>query len=494
MEMVDKSSRNERHFEDKKLNTSLLTSYSSYVKNEKNNKWAFIYKIILILIFFSFSLTFMFLADRTIFGEKLFKIDDFLQIYTPTTLHTTAIALYRFTLLISVFVYSITRNYLNVYFQKELIKKYLPWYILYALISMSSMFTLIFFLSNDLMQNFYLMFICVPLFLLNLSYSLYIYFLKRKSDPILYGRIWPTLVSLVAQFIILVVSIILVYMTVKATIYPNAFLENNIIFNFFKNLFVNKSAKNFVIVISLALLLGILAIAVNITRIQFLLAKQYTYSFFKDQLVLVLTYLAATFIWFIKVFTIKVVDLGIVNHKIEYFYLFEILFGLILTSLYLAITFKKKLQPNGASINSLIFSLFQMLLWVSLLVVGLHSNIQLVNALNIFFISVMSLTMLVVYLKKTNSITITEMIFLITFLIAMVLSMFIFGINQYLLSKSNNIFYIINSSLYITQIFLVLNVVIAVSFFMFSAIKLIVILLKISKTKEKLKETTYEKK
>ncbi|MDC8919495.1 MSC_0624 family F1-like ATPase-associated membrane protein, partial [Metamycoplasma hyosynoviae] len=311
---------------------------------------------------------------------------------------------------------------------------------------------------------------------------------------ILYGRIWPTLVSLVAQFIILVVSIILVYMTVKATIYPNAFLENNIIFNFFKNLFVNKSAKNFVIVISLALLLGILAIAVNITRIQFLLAKQYTYSFFKDQLVLVLTYLAATFIWFIKVFTIKVVDLGIVNHKIEYFYLFEILFGLILTSLYLAITFKKKLQPNGASINSLIFSLFQMLLWVSLLVVGLHSNIQLVNALNIFFISAMSLTMLVVYLKKTNSITITEMIFLITFLIAMVLSMFIFGINQYLLSKSNNIFYIINSSLYITQIFLVLNVVIAVSFFMFSAIKLIVILLKISKTKEKLKETTYEKK
>ncbi|MDC8919847.1 MSC_0624 family F1-like ATPase-associated membrane protein, partial [Metamycoplasma hyosynoviae] len=167
METANNSSRHERLFQDKKLNTSLLTSYSSYVKNEKNNKWAFIYKIILILIFFSFSLTFMFLADRTIFGEKLFKIDDFLQIYTPTTLHTTAIALYRFTLLISVFVYSITRNYLNVYFQKELIKKYLPWYILYALISMSSMFTLIFFLSNDLMQNFYLMFICVPLFLLN---------------------------------------------------------------------------------------------------------------------------------------------------------------------------------------------------------------------------------------------------------------------------------------------------------------------------------------
>ena len=71
------------------------------------------------------------------------NISDFLNFDTLKNKQRNFMILIRFALLSFVLFYSIIKNYTNVYFQKETIKKYWPWFTSYLVLTIIS-FVLLF--------------------------------------------------------------------------------------------------------------------------------------------------------------------------------------------------------------------------------------------------------------------------------------------------------------------------------------------------------------
>ncbi|SGA02979.1 Uncharacterised protein [Mycoplasmopsis arginini] len=107
----------------------IYDDFESMLNNKKKNSLVTTLKLILISFFVVLSGLILFFAPTTIFSNKLFfksNIEYFLEFSSLTNERINYLALFRLFLLISIFIYTITKNFSNIFTHKESTKKYIP--------------------------------------------------------------------------------------------------------------------------------------------------------------------------------------------------------------------------------------------------------------------------------------------------------------------------------------------------------------------------------
>ncbi|MCU4706569.1 MSC_0624 family F1-like ATPase-associated membrane protein [Mycoplasma sp. CSL7503-lung] len=313
-------------------NKRIYSDYKSHLTSDSRSKWSLFYKSILILFFATSILVMLFMAKASIFPEvyigndgdgwvNLFKFDDQYR-------EGNAVILIRFSTLFFVFLFSIFKNYKNISKQKEKIKHYIFFYISYLLLSIASVALMFFYTYwnnpieteegtyvqkvpyqwNEILS---LTFLLIPLLVINISFEVYNYIYKRKSEPLLYSSVISFIIQIISQFL-LVVAIIAI---AQAWINPapvdagSIELKNNVsgeteIRSFTKqilmfkdnqtwesieSLFTVKKATNLIIIIALFIAFGFLIVGSNIRSLSRLSEKNLLTHNNKDKYMLSIT-------------------------------------------------------------------------------------------------------------------------------------------------------------------------------------------------------------
>lgn len=478
--------------------TKIFNNYHTFYKNKKNNIDILIYKIILLSVLVISCLSVLLFIKDTFFAVKMFKdwnAKSFLKFDSIENIQKNILILVRFVLLVFVFFYTITKNYMNLYFQKEKIKKYWPWFSLYLTLSIISIVLLFTYFEPNPTKNVYLFLILMPLFGLNLIYSSYTFNLKRKTDPNSKNNLASLIITNSSQFLLLVIVLILAFSWTLAADSKAAstemLLKNNAFFNFWKDLLVVKKTKSWFIIFAFSLVVLSLLFGINADKIWFLVFKTKKDEYFGSSIVISLAILSTFILWLIRICFVKFDELSVLGSKFQNnIFLIEILFVAIIVTCYMLFQFLNKLKTNSYIINTIAVSFFETLLWISLFITTLLSKHNtLVNLINLLFVTIGSIVIMIAYLQKT-----TEFNFGITLLIKLSLSIIsltslIFGINQILLSQNNLTFLTIDSNLEITQIFLLITTIVWTIFLLSTIIWLVIVANKISFFKAKKLET-----
>ena len=98
------------------------------------------------------------------------------------------------------------------------------------------------------------------------------------------------------------------------------------------------------------------------------------------------------------------------NQKIDYVYLTNIAFIFIVLIVNIFINFYKKIQIKGSLNNLLLFITSQILIWLSVVAISILNNNAFIITLNVFFASLASIALLVVFLIRNKKINIVMLI------------------------------------------------------------------------------------
>ncbi|WAM04175.1 hypothetical protein ONA01_03755 [Mycoplasmopsis cynos] len=188
----------------------IYINYSSQISSKSGNEWIFIYKLILILFFAIGSLVLFIKLGDSLFPEKVLvflggkPFQNFISFVTVNQQQINATLLIRFSILYFVFLFATFKNFSNINEQKERIKQYIVFYILYLSLSIIAFVLFFAFIGKNIpikikegnvekivmvfVQHKYinLVYLLIPLTLVNISFEIYKFILKRKSDPIIY--------------------------------------------------------------------------------------------------------------------------------------------------------------------------------------------------------------------------------------------------------------------------------------------------------------------
>lgn len=446
--------------QDKKI----YDNYENLMENSKNNFIVRIYKLVILGLIALATLMILIFAKQTIMGEKIWKsinrnISSFLSFEDPTTEQANTVILFKTTLLLFTLYYCLIKNYLNLHIQKDLIKKYYIWFSLYSSMLLISFVLLFTYNSAYPFANFCLLFLLVPLYLINIAQRLYLHFYKAKTDPINYGNKIYLILPLVSQGF-LVASILAIFFAWNASAQmKNILFYQNKFNDFIKSTLTTKSALNLFIVIVFFIYMALLLLLTNLEKIVFLINKRFTREYFTFHLQIVLTIFFAAILCLIPAFIWKIPAtnyLGTLN-KNEYFFLFEIFFAALILCSYCLLVFKAKQKINGSLLSTLYFSLHQLVLWLSLLIVSLYKQNSHITLANIFTISIISFAMIAIYIIKTKNIDVLTMLLLILNITFNIFTLTISMLNQLLLQNKNFAFYVIAANVSLIQIFLILQ-------------------------------------
>lgn len=467
--------------------------YSDYSKlfQTQQKLLSKVFKGILIVFLFAGWLAILATSEKSIIASDIIPVRDFLFLQSFQKEHLNTLVIYRFVVLGFVFFYSIAKNYKNIYFQKESINMYSIWFVLYFALSVVSFGLIIGFNTNQIlsentsfaMQYAYLIFLVLPLILINIAYGIYMYIIKLKTEPLAHNKLWTLTLNFVAQIITFILATAFVIEFVKSAANPNFLFYENKIYNFLRELFVTKSSDNLAIIIFGLIGIGILIISMNLHKILFIASKQYTSSFFKDQLIITIAILFAMLIWFIKVLTYQTNQfqhiLEDASQNQQYFYLFSILFSFVFGIVYIVLTFVKKAKVQSKLTDMIIFSLFQSLIWGVALIFNFITTNNFVSTLNIFFAAAFSIAILIIYLATTKNLSALAIIFVLLSTITTILVLFAYGFNQMLVAQNNFAFVAINANVEFQRIFEIINLSSFVIFFIAANINLVVALTRI---------------
>ncbi|WP_373436763.1 MSC_0624 family F1-like ATPase-associated membrane protein [Metamycoplasma equirhinis] len=474
--------------------TRIFNDYHAFSKNKKGNLDVFIYKIILLTVLVLGCLSVLLFIRDSFFAQKMFanwEIKDFLKFDSNENIQKNTLIFTRFFLLAFVFFYTISKNFMNLYFQKEKIKKYWPWFTLYLSMSIASIVLTFTYFESNPAKSVYLFIILVPVFIINLVYSSYIFNLKRKTDPNSQNNLTSLIITNISQFLLLALVIVGAFSWVfgasSKVANSEMLFKDNTFFNYWKNLLSIKKTKSFFLIFIAATIILSLLFGVNADRISFITFKVKKDEYFKNSIILSLSILTTVIFWLVRIFFIRFDEISVLGKKFQnLIYLVEILFATLVVTGYMLFQFLNRLKTNSHVINTIAISFSEALLWVSLLIttfLSRHNN--LVNLINLLFVSLASIAIVGAYYAKTNEYNFGIATFIKLGLISISLTIIIFGLNQILLSENNLTFLIIDSNLEITQIFLVISAIVWTVFLLASTLWLIIVANKITFFKNK---------
>ena len=181
------------------MNTKTFTSVNRVIYDDnyslkQQQKSSFINQFLkgllsaITLLFFILLLIF---AENTLFGlgfgdeNKSMMISKslnaFFDLHSPKYLQLNFLIVFRFFILSFTLFYALIKNFTNLYWHRATIKKYLPWFVLYLVIATISFLLFFTFFSVWPKEVFNLVFLLLVLFLLNLSYEIFNYFISKKT-------------------------------------------------------------------------------------------------------------------------------------------------------------------------------------------------------------------------------------------------------------------------------------------------------------------------
>ncbi|SYV89898.1 Uncharacterised protein, partial [Metamycoplasma alkalescens] len=154
------------------------------------------------------------------------------------------------------------------------------------------------FFRQNTLDYYFLALISIPLLILDLAYSIYKYKLKRKTDPLIHKNKNLVIISNVARgilvFSFLIILSIWVF-SIKGN--KNDFLNNNIMHNFFLNMFSQRDVKNLIYLILFLIFLAIILFGIKIEKIILAITKQNKNNNFKEKIILYLFLGFVVFLW-----------------------------------------------------------------------------------------------------------------------------------------------------------------------------------------------------
>ncbi|PYF43605.1 MSC_0624 family F1-like ATPase-associated membrane protein [Metamycoplasma alkalescens] len=468
-------------------NKKIYDDFESMLNNKKRNSFIWMLKIILISFFVLASGLILFFAPLTLFSKKLFlnqNIQWFLVFSNPTLERINYLALFRVFLLMGIFFYTFIKNFSNTIEQKEAGKKYLGWFVTYLVFSLTALVLLFTFFRQNTLDYYFLALISIPLLILDLAYSIYKYKLKRKTDPLIHKNKNLVIISNVARgilvFSFLIILSIWVF-SIKGN--KNDFLNNNIMHNFFLNMFSQRDVKNLIYLILFLIFLAIILFGIKIEKIILAITKQNKNNNFKEKIILYLFLGFVVFLWFIRTFFYKNANDIIVANKEPQTYLYLIGLGIIvfLFIWYLLINFIKKFKVRGLLVNNIILGFMLGLIWIIVLINVLVFKNKLETNLSILFGGFFSLVILLIHRLKIANESYYVAMFLEIIIILMLATLLISGLNSILLANNNQSFYNVSSKLSLEQIFVITTAVLIIAFNLALMINLFVVLMKLTK-------------
>ncbi|ACF07156.1 Uncharacterised protein [Metamycoplasma arthritidis] len=478
-------------------NIKLFDNSFSSLKSSRENKISRIFKIILLSIFIVATFFLLAFFNETFFATKMFSdwgIADFLNFETLRNQQRNTMIIIRFSILAFVFFYSLARNFMNTYHQKEAIKKYWPWFTLYLALTIASFGLLFGFHDANPQSLLMLSFILIPLLLVNLGSSIYSYFLKRKTDPLLYKT--SLIISQLSQIILIVSVISMLGIWINASTSTNLeelLFSNNSFYDFFaNNVFGSSTFSSLIIIFTMTASLILLIIGANASKIAFMTFKANKQEYFKHRLVWLVSFLITIVLVIFRVVLIKIDNTGVLGYSLSRsIFLIEILFASIIFGLYVVFYFLRKTKTNSFVLNTIIYAFAQMMLWISLFITTLLSRQNPhINFINVVVVTIYSTIMLIFYYRRNSHYSFLASLMSTLSVATIAFSALIFACNHLLLSQNNLIFLTIDSNLYLTEIALIITVVVWITFLSSSLIALAMTSIKISQHKKSKDKTT----
>ncbi|WP_027121455.1 MSC_0624 family F1-like ATPase-associated membrane protein [Mycoplasma leonicaptivi] len=476
--------------EDKKI----YDDYSSSLSFRSKNKWVFIYKAVLISFFVLAIFALFLFIDKSLFDSKLLlfsekqPLGNFLLFDTYTNQQVNAVVLIRFSILFFVFLFSVFKNYKNINTQKEKIVNYIYFYVLYFLISITSFVLFFSFTEPDINKNYdpkpylNLIYILIPLLIIDLAFEINNYIYKRKSEPILYSSVIPLVIQLISKIVLVLFAIV---NTVVWVSYTDQYLfdyikdENQLYWKTIENLFVEKSVTNLIIIIVATLILSFSIVGANINRFIKNVETGISQVKTKDKYFLNIIIIVGILVLFLKSFisskSIESILFESGSDKFEIISLLFLFVGLAVTVAYFGLNyFLNKITKNSKdeNKNTIIFTISQSLLWLQLVLAIFIIDNEPTKLYFVFILSVFSTLIYLHYIIKSWNISKINSILLMISLFVKSILLFIFGLNNLLLADNNYILISVPTPISLIKIFVLVNFAVLVLFLIFSVLNI----------------------
>ncbi|QJR44181.1 MSC_0624 family F1-like ATPase-associated membrane protein [Mycoplasma miroungirhinis] len=440
-----------------------------HIKNQQTK----IYKIIVQMLLLVGSLFIFIFASNTIFAKNLLPNNDiqyFFNFENPLFKQINLLILIRFVFLCILFFYPLIKTHTDLVLNKQKTKKYLPWYIFYISIAISAL-VLFFVLNKTYTTNLlYLCFSLIIIYIVDASYSIYLYFVNKKISPEENKNSKWVFISLIAKFII----VLFIFSTLLAWKFSarldNDFyllVESNKFYDFITNLFSIKSVTNFIIII-VFILFALFTLFFSFINVFWLLIdKNKAIPYIKSNLRTVLIVFIPLVLWVLTTFNQIQTPISYVDSQpiaTNYLYLLFLIIPITALTLYLVITFTKKWNIKSALINSTLFWSLQIIFWLTYWLQTFLNENQLINN-SILFITLIFviITFTIHYLKNIKYTSRINLLFAFSYFVLISVMIFVNTINVIALSNSNNNFNYISINMSLDEIFTVLLLIFSLS-------------------------------
>ncbi|TPE57264.1 hypothetical protein FJO69_02020 [[Mycoplasma] falconis] len=364
----------------KKLNSSLLLKYLTFT--------------ILTLGLFIFLL----LASKLInipefFSYKYLFNNESLELKAKNFLVLLHISMFIF-LLVLISFYNLRNQRLNI--RKN--KYYLPWFIIYNLYFVLVLILAFVWNKTSLNSLVYQSLLFIGVYLINLSYSIYGWIVKKEVLPTWKKYLSLEVISYITKAILLSTLIILLYVFTKnktASEVNNLFVENNLI-NWFNKTLINNGFLGYLL---LFLLVVIFITLIIVSYLYLAFAYSYKKEFLYDLKYIfnvIISILISFTAWFmISLFTNKYQN-GVFNEKSNQVWI-SIIFIVITIGILTFIGLSPRILKTRNQIisyYSIITFALELLLAIIWLIIKLSGTSQLVNSINLGFFAI---NLLIVY-------------------------------------------------------------------------------------------------
>ncbi|WP_406615025.1 MSC_0624 family F1-like ATPase-associated membrane protein [Mycoplasmopsis hyopharyngis] len=470
-------------------NSSILDSNKIFDDNQtltdekKRNRITIIYKTLLLSFFFISFLTLLITSKQSLFDKKhIGSLYNFLMFEIFRFEQMNWVFIFRICVLGFVYFYSLFKAYLCINKTKENIRLYAIWFSLYWAMSIIAFVLFLSFFTIFSIKVINLIYLLVPLWALDVSYILFLFFTKRKVEPIVYGKTWPLYVDIASRTLLLIITISIFLKWVNSGGEYHTMLSFNSFYTSVLDLFKTKSFGNLIAVLLLFIAFGTLILGTKIYAIWSIANKQYNLEYFKDKVFLYMIFLGITIIWFFQLFGIKIPDQNILNdeHIVNYWFVLFGIFNCGIFALYVVFLYLKQFKTRSNLVRTLYLSFFQWIIWILFLISNFVNEEPKVNIINLFFTTIVALLMFYFYFKKTKTYNFITSLFLLINIVLIISVILLFGFNQVLLSEDNKIFYVINSKLSLMQLMTIVIISFITIFVSYSLVSIFLVMRRIS--------------
>lgn len=471
-----------------------------------------LYKSFLLSYFFVSMLCLLFLMPHGLFSKKI--IGSYVFIFDFSLLRTLDanwIFIFRLCLFGFIYFYGLLKAYLNINKNKEHIRIYGIWFSIYWALSIAGFLLFFTYHTLEVKKLVYVLFALVIFLLTDISYALFNFNTKKKTEPVIYQSKIPLVIDLISRILLTAITLAVFFgWAYSYTGSPNTIVrmfalanENNknIPYNAFYTtafkLFKVKSALNFIIVILMSLVIGLLLLGLKIYSIWSLAYKQLRSQIFKDRLQLYLVGILSSVIWLLSLFKLKYPPTHELFGQAESLQYLNILFGLFNLGAaigFIALLFVKRIKLNSILIKTTIMALFQWVIWTSYMIANFINKQPTIALVNLLLTALSSLVIFYFYFRKSKLSAISNSLAISLNTILLFILILVFGFNQVLLAENNKSLIILSTNLSVAQVISIIIVLFQMIYLTYSLTQLILVIKKTSVLNDEvIEKRSYEK-